>query len=118
MEELHNSLDMRAVSLYSVAYHKVHPENSGLDNERGEPEISNWAHTWRGLLDYMFMIRNWEFDDRTEIDTLEDFENSNNIKIRGLLRMPPGSEMSTHGQPHVGEYPSDHLCLLSEVELR
>ncbi|KAL3228541.1 RNA exonuclease NGL2 [Nakaseomyces bracarensis] len=117
MEALHNSLDMRAISLYSVGYHKVHPENSGIDNERGEPEISNWAHTWRGLLDYMFFIRPWNFEDNTKIDSLEHFEKENSVRVRGLLRMPPGSEMTVHGQPHVGEYPSDHLCLVTEVEL-
>lgn len=117
MQSLHNSLDMRAISLYSVAYGRVHPENAGLDNERNEPEISNWAHTWRGLLDYLFLIRRWDYANCVEIDSLESFEKENGLRIRGLLRLPPSKEMTEHGQPHTGEYPSDHLCMLCELEL-
>ncbi|SJM88827.1 probable RNA exonuclease NGL2 [Zygosaccharomyces bailii] len=117
MQDLHNSLDMRAISLYAVGYRKVHPENSSLDNDRGEPEISNWANTWRGLLDYMFYVRNWDFSDHKAVDSLESFEAESGIRIRGLLRMPPAKEMTEHGQPHEGEYPSDHLCILCNLEL-
>lgn len=119
MELLHNSLDMRAISLYGVGYRKVHPENAGLDNDCGEPEISNWAHTWNGLLDYILFIKHWGFDDCQHVDTLEKFEKENSIKVRGYLRMPPSTEMSKHGhgQPHTGEYPSDHLSMICELEL-
>lgn len=117
MQSLHNSLDMRAISLYSVAYNKVHPDNAGLDNERGEPEMSNWANTWRGLLDYLFLITNWDFSDRKEVDEIDVFEKENSVRIRGLLRMPPGSEMPHHGQPHEGEYASDHLSMMCELEI-
>ncbi|SMN22025.1 similar to Saccharomyces cerevisiae YMR285C NGL2 Protein involved in 5.8S rRNA processing [Maudiozyma saulgeensis] len=119
MEELHNSLDMRAISLYATGYNRVHPENAGLDNARGEPEISNWAHTWNGLLDYLFYIDSWDFSDREHAETLEDFETNHSIKIRGLLRMPPKSEMEKfgHGQPHTGEYASDHLSMVCNIEL-
>lgn len=119
MEKLHNSLDMRAISLYSVGYSTVHPENAGLDNCRDEPEISNWAHTWNGLLDYLFFIRNWKFDDRKNVEKLEDFESENGVKINALLRMPTKQEMEKfgHGQPHTGEYPSDHLTMISSLEL-
>lgn len=119
MEKLHNSLDMRAISLYAVGYNRVHPENSGLDNSRGEPEISNWAHTWNGLLDYLFYIDSWDFLDKVLVDELENFENEHSFRIRGLLRMPPKSEMEKfgHGQPHTGEYASDHLSMICDVEL-
>lgn len=119
MESLHNGLDMRAISLYSVAYKNVHPENAGIDNKRGEPEISNWAHTWYGLLDYLFFFKKWDFSNKIQPDETDIFEKENSIKIRGLLRMPPKSEMETfgHGQPHVGEYPSDHLIMMCELEL-
>ncbi|QLL34645.1 hypothetical protein HG536_0H00190 [Torulaspora globosa] len=117
MQSLHNSLDMRAISLYSVAYNKVHPDNAGLDNKRGEPEMSNWANTWRGLLDYLFLITQWDSDDRRSVDPLDVFEKENSIKIRGLLRMPPSSEMPHHGQPHEGEYASDHLSMMCELEI-
>lgn len=117
MQELHNSIDMRAISLYAVGYGEVHPENSGIDNDRGEPEMSNWANTWRGLLDYILLITQWDSSDRKKVDSLETFEKENSLKLRGLLRMPPASEMSHHGQPHEGEYASDHLSMMCTIEL-
>lgn len=119
MAKLHNTLDMRAISLYATAYNKVHPENSGVDNARGEPEISNWAHTWNGLLDYLFYIDSWDFTDKIQPDNVEEFESKHAVKIRGLLRMPPKSEMEKfgHGQPHTGEYASDHLSMVCNIEL-
>lgn len=117
MQNLHNNLPMRAISLYSVAYNLVHPENSGLDNDAGEPEISNWAHAWRGLLDYICFITSWEPSTSSKVETLEEFESLTHTRVTGLLRMPPASEMTEHGQPHEGEYPSDHLCMIAEVEL-
>jgi len=119
MEQLHNSLDMRAISLYATGYKMVHQENAGLDNSRGEPEISNWAHTWNGLLDYLFYIDSWDFSDKRNAETIADVEANHPIKIKGLLRMPPKSEMEKfgHGQPHTGEYASDHLCMLCNVEI-
>lgn len=117
MEDLHNSQPMRAISLYSVAYKLLHPENSGLDNEKGEPEISNWAHAWRGLLDYIFYITQWDLKSDSQVKSLSEFEQLTNVKINGLLRMPPGKEMTEHGQPHEGEYPSDHLCIIADLTL-
>lgn len=117
MEDLHNSQPMRAISLYSVAYKHIHPENSGLDNEKGEPEISNWAHAWRGLLDYIFYITEWDLKSDSQVKSLSEFEQLTNVKINGLLRMPPGKEMTEHGQPHEGEYPSDHLCMIADLTL-
>lgn len=117
MEDLHNSQPMRAISLYSVAYKLLHPENSGLDNEKGEPEISNWAHAWRGLLDYIFYITQWDLKSDSQVKSLSEFEQLTNVKINGLLRMPPGKEMTEHGQPHEGEYPSDHLCMIADLTL-
>ncbi|CCE64539.1 hypothetical protein TPHA_0I00320 [Tetrapisispora phaffii CBS 4417] len=117
MESLHNSLNMKATSLYAVGYKKVHPENSGLDNKKGEPEISNWAHSWRGLLDYIFYVDHWDFSDCKEVEDFEKFEKKNHMKLRGYLRMPPATEMSKYGQPHQGEYPSDHLSMMCKIEL-
>ncbi|CCH41733.1 putative RNA exonuclease NGL3 [Wickerhamomyces ciferrii] len=117
MEDLHNSLPMRAISLYSVGYKLVHPENSGLDNEKDEPEISNWAHAWRGLLDYIFYIAEWDLESDSQVKSLAEFEELSQVRINSLLRMPPGKEMSKHGQPHEGEYPSDHLCMIADLKL-
>lgn len=118
MASLHNSLDMRGISIYSVGYKHVHAENAGLDNNFNEPEISNWAETWRGLLDYIFFIKKWDFSDKASPEELEAFQDENGIKIRGLLRMPPAKEMPNHGQPHEGEYGSDHLSMMCELELK
>lgn len=122
MEDVHNNLDMRAISLYSVGYKAVHPENAGLDNERGEPTFSNWAHAWRGLLDYIFIISKWEKDENhsVNVDTLEELESKQCVRLLELLRLPLPEEMGPEpsGQPRVGQYPSDHLCMMAKVELR
>ncbi|SCU86276.1 LAME_0D05292g1_1 [Lachancea meyersii CBS 8951] len=117
MAALHNSMEMRAISLYSVAYKHVHVENAGLDNDFGEPEISNWAETWRGLLDYIFVIKKWDSTKRQTPDDIDTFHAENGLKVRSLLRMPPSREMPGHGQPHEGEYGSDHLSMMCELEL-
>lgn len=118
LENLHNSLNMRAISLYSVGYKYVDPHNAGIDNDRGEPEISNWAHTWRGLLDYILYIKTWDFTDCRDVDSLEILEVENGVKILELLKMPRSTDMSTYGQPHEGEYPSDHLSMMCKIELK
>lgn len=121
VEALHNDLDMRAISLYSVGYHLVHQENAGRDNDRNEPFFSNWAHAWRGLLDYIFVITEWDkqqsYSDK--VDSLEQLEKENNIKLLGLLRLPNPEEMGPEpsGQPRTGQYASDHLCIIAKIEL-
>lgn len=120
LEDLHNSIDQRAISLYSVGYRSVHPENSGIDNDRNEPIFSNWAHTWRGLLDYIFVISDWDgtaFNDR--VDDVHELAENQKIKILSLLRLPTKAEMGPEpsGQPRAGQYPSDHLCLMAKVSL-
>ncbi|KAG7740995.1 hypothetical protein KL923_001636 [Ogataea haglerorum] len=117
MEKLHNSLPARAISLYSLGYHLVDPKNAGLDNDRNEPFFSNWAHTWRGLLDYIFFVTEWDGSDCTAPDKLEDFEVQHGVILKGLLKLPHPTEMDK-GQPREGEYPSDHLCIIAEVALR
>ncbi|EGV65000.1 hypothetical protein CANTEDRAFT_103766 [Yamadazyma tenuis ATCC 10573] len=121
MENLHNNLDVRAISLYSVAYKHVDPKNAGADNERNEPMYSNWAHSWRGLLDYIFVISSWDLseDYSKKIDSIDELANTENIRLTKLLRLPRGEEMGEEpsGQPRLGQYPSDHFCLMAEVEL-
>jgi RNA exonuclease NGL2 len=122
LENAHNSLDMRAISLYSIGYKQVHGENSGIGNERNEPEFSNWAHSWRGLLDYIFVISRWNVSNDSHsnmVDSIEDVEKNQNIKLISLLRMPTKDEMGPEpsGQPRVGQYPSDHLCMMAEIQL-
>lgn len=120
MESLHNSLDMRAISLYSIGYKRVDPGNSGLDNERNEPMFSNWAHTWRGLLDYIFIVTSWDTtSDKTKIDSVEEVSQTHRIKLKSLLKLPHPQEMGPEpsGQPRLGQYPSDHLVIMAQVEL-
>ncbi|CAH2354546.1 RNA exonuclease Ngl2p [[Candida] railenensis] len=120
MEDLHNSLDVRATSLYSVGYEIVDPKNSGIDNDRKEPFFSNWAHAWRGLLDYIFVISKWDMEtDNSQVDTIEQVQKQFGIKLVGLLQLPHPDDMGPEpsGQPRLGQFPSDHLCIMSEIEL-
>ncbi|CCD24842.1 uncharacterized protein NDAI_0E00260 [Naumovozyma dairenensis CBS 421] len=115
---LHNSLNLRAISLYSVGYRKVDPENAYINNDRGEPELSEWARMWSGLLDYIFFLQHWDGKTNHEkVDSLKTFERENNVKLRGLLKMPQSKEMCEHAIPYKGEYPSDHLCMMIQLEL-
>lgn len=99
----------RAESLYGEHYRKVDPENSKTHNpDFHEPEFSNWAHTWQGLLDYLFLLEN--------VEACEG-DPKKRVLVKELLKMPTGSEIGEAGQPRVGEYPSDHLCLMATVEI-
>lgn len=121
LENAHNNLPMRAISLYSIGYNSVHPENSGINNNRNEPGFSNWAHSWRGLLDYIFIITEWinEQDYSEKVDTISQVEVEQKVKLLSLLRMPTNFEMGAEpsGQPRIGQYPSDHLAMIAEIEL-
>lgn len=68
-----------------------------------EPRFSNWAHAWRGLLDYIFVSS----------------KNEGEVKIKALLKMPLEEDMGPEpsGQPRLDMYPSDHLAIMAEVEL-
>lgn len=122
MESLHNELDMRAVSLYSIGYKQIDPNNAGFDNDRNEPIFSNWAHAWRGLLDYIFIITKWDktHDYSQKVDSLDEVEARDDIKLVKLLKLPMPEDMGPEpsGQPRAGQYPSDHLCLMAEVILK
>ena len=68
------------------------------DNERvGEPECTNYAHVYRGCLDYLFTPAR---KDRFE--------------CLGVLEMPDLA-LLTHGQPEEGKCCSDHFSLLVEL---
>lgn len=113
--DLHNKVPKRAISLYSVGYKHFHPENSMF---RNEPDFSNWAHTWSGLLDYIFVLSDWDMvSNKQKVDELEELHSNCGILLKGLLRMPLRSEMSKLGQPRTGEYGSDHLCMIAVVQL-
>ncbi|OBA19619.1 Endonuclease/exonuclease/phosphatase [Metschnikowia bicuspidata var. bicuspidata NRRL YB-4993] len=118
IQALHNSVNLRAVSLYSIAYRHVHPENSGLDNDKNEPLFSNWTDTWKGLLDYICVLCEWENTDNTAVDSLLEFTKASSMRLLSLLRIPAKNEMcSDAGLPQPCMYPSDHLCMMAEMEL-
>lgn len=119
LQKLHNDLDLRFISLYSVAYRQVHPENA-VPSDRYEPPFSNWAHAWRGLLDYIFVASEWNGEKMDDaVDSVEELESQQQVRLLSLLRMPTPEEMGPEpsGQPRNGQYPSDHLCLMARVEL-
>ena len=117
IEKLHNSQPLRAISLYSVAYKHIDPKNAGIDNDRNEPFFSNWANAWRGLLDYIFVICDWDLkSDKRGNEEIETFEEVTDVVINKLLKLPHPDEMGL-GQPRENEYPSDHLCLISDISL-
>lgn len=114
---LYDLMPANAISLYSIGYELVDPANSGIDNTAHEPYFSNWAHTWRGLLDYIFVLAPRIHQARP--DVRERLAADQGVKLISLLRLPRKEEMGPEpsGQPRIGQYPSDHLCMIAEVEL-
>ncbi|EER33961.1 hypothetical protein CTRG_02779 [Candida tropicalis MYA-3404] len=121
LEEAHNDLDIRAISLYSVGYKQVHEENANNVGHRNEPAFSNWVDKWNGMLDYIFVLVPWnKTQDYSErIDTPDELAQQYNIKLLKLLRLPTPKEMGPppSGQPRMHQYPSDHLCIMAEIQL-
>lgn len=105
-----DSIPFQAKSLYAHGNRALHPTNVHPKGP-GEPNFSNWAAKWRGLLDYIFIL------DR--IDTpVPAGQVAHGVKLVELLRMPEPKEMGPEpsGQPRENQYPSDHLCLMAAVE--
>ncbi|QBM90505.1 RNA exonuclease NGL2 [Metschnikowia aff. pulcherrima] len=119
IQDLCNSLKSRAISLYSVGYGLIHPENSGLDNKRNEPLFSNWTDTWKGLIDYICVVSDWDNTNNRRVDSLDDFTRASSMRLLRLLKMPSTADMGPEqlGLPQPGMYPSDHLCMMAELEL-
>lgn len=92
-------------SLYG-SYTDVVPEatKEPVGKHKKEPRFSNWAHAWRGLLDYIFVSSN----------------NSDEVQVKSLLKMPLEEDMGPEpsGQPRIDMYPSDHIAIMAEVELK
>jgi RNA exonuclease NGL2 len=103
----------QATSIYGELYNQVHPTNVH-PRSKGEPRFSNWAHIWRGLLDYIFVLKT------PSSDRLGNGEIAHGIKVLELLRLPEPEEMGPEpsGQPREGQYPSDHLCLMATLQVR
>ncbi|CAK9440019.1 uncharacterized protein LODBEIA_P41190 [Lodderomyces beijingensis] len=116
--EAHNDMNLRAISLYSAGYKLVHEANA--QNTRGEAEFSNWVDKWSGLLDYILVIVPWDkSQNKKQVDTPLELAKNYNVKLKKLLRLPTAQEMGPkpNGQPRIYQYPSDHLCIMAEIEL-
>lgn len=94
VKEVHFGLTKPQLTSAYSSYVSVDPENSQVN---GEPPYSNWAHAWRGLLDYIFL-----FD-------------GSDITVCELLKMPTKKELGDAGLPQKGKYPSDHLCIAATL---
>lgn len=109
---MYDKIPHRAISLYGSNYNKVHPTNKHQRNS-GEPEFSNWAYAWRGLIDYILILENKDVEPNPD-------EVTPGVKVLELLRLPESKEMGElpSGQPRIGQYPSDHLCLMAAVSVK
>ncbi|KAI5959222.1 NGL2 [Candida theae] len=118
LEDAHNGIDRRAISMYSAGYAQVHPENA--TEFRNEPSFSNWVDKWSGMLDYILLVVPWSKDEdyTNDLDTDQSLEKYN-IKLTKLLKLPTADEMGPkpNGQPRLYQYPSDHLCIMAEIQL-
>ncbi|KAG5419841.1 NGL2 [Candida metapsilosis] len=118
LENAHNGIPLRAISMYSAGYAAVHPENA--TEFRNEPSFSNWVEKWNGMLDYILLIVPWSKDEdyTSKLDTHESLEKYN-IKLTKLLKLPTANDMGPkpNGQPRLYQYPSDHLCIMAEIQL-
>ncbi|GEQ69406.1 hypothetical protein JCM33374_g3078 [Metschnikowia sp. JCM 33374] len=116
LEKLHNGINRRAISLYSIGYRLVHPENS--HPLRNEPTFSYCGKKSQSLIDYIFVVAEWDGSAYTKVDSLERFSWLTQMQLLALLDMPTVTSMCLKtGQPRVGEYPSDHLCMMADLEL-
>uniref|UniRef100_A0A060TH88 ARAD1D36850p n=1 Tax=Blastobotrys adeninivorans TaxID=409370 RepID=A0A060TH88_BLAAD len=113
--QFYGTLDYRTKSLYGETYKEVHPENVHPKSTIGEPFFSNWAHKWRGLLDYIFVLEKKNVDKQHK----QPSEIVSGVKVLNVLRMPDPKEMGPEpsGQPREGQYPSDHLCMMCTVSI-
>lgn len=112
----YDKLKYRCKSLYSV-YNQVHPNNA---DQYGEPFYSNWAHNWRGLLDYIFVIVPKSLPDTYEQNGRIQYNKESDVKVTKLLRVPEDSDMGEDldmGLPRAGEYPSDHFAMMAVVNI-
>lgn len=85
--------------LYSMYGKHYSNASDGARTHYGEPKYTNWANVYRGTLDYIFAT-----------------ENTSKFRCTGLLELPD-YDLLTLGQPQEGQFPSDHFCLMSEIEL-
>ncbi|EPY52915.1 CCR4/nocturin family endoribonuclease [Schizosaccharomyces cryophilus OY26] len=98
----------RLVSLYSYGYKHVDPENA--KNTFEHPAFTNWANTYQGHLDYIFVMDRNSGTEKTVNEVVDG------IKLKSLLRIPHSNEMK-EAEPLEGRYPSDHVALMASIQL-
>ncbi|OBA24418.1 hypothetical protein METBIDRAFT_10558 [Metschnikowia bicuspidata var. bicuspidata NRRL YB-4993] len=101
----HQRVYDKLISLYSIAYDLA---------DRGISLTEIWS-----FIDYIFVLQDNKISQSPGIDALEEFAKVSNIKVLALLRVPKKSEIgkSRLSQPAVGTCPSDHVCLMADLEL-
>ncbi|KAK9365746.1 Endonuclease/exonuclease/phosphatase [Lipomyces kononenkoae] len=119
VERLHDNNGVLLQSVYGAFYRRVHPANAS-ETDSGEPGFSNWAFTWRGLLDYIFVMDFNANANANDKETRAGGEIVPGVRVKALLRLPEAKEMGAEpsGQPREGQYPSDHLCLMAGLRVR
>lgn len=94
------------VSSYGSMYDRLDPLNCLA--ETSHPPFTNWAATYTGMLDYIFVVRRSACSREREI--------APGIVLDGLLKLPTTAEMSG-GEPQLNRYPSDHLAIMGKFTL-
>ncbi|ODQ68535.1 Endonuclease/exonuclease/phosphatase, partial [Nadsonia fulvescens var. elongata DSM 6958] len=115
LAQYYSTLPIMGKSLYGLGYRYVDPDNIDhhTKKHKHEPRFSNWAHTWQGLLDYIFIMK--PASERHE----ESLDLGTGVRLLQLLKLPRPEEMGPvpNGQPREGQYPSDHISLMATVAL-
>ncbi|KAJ8144521.1 hypothetical protein OY671_002389 [Metschnikowia pulcherrima] len=123
LEGLLGDTDRRALSLYSAGYKLVDKENTQLGSD--EPFYSYWGKYCRQLVDYIFVvptINDWEHwvpTKNNKLKNIHEFSQTTHLRILALLQMPSRDDPELQGidQPNVGQFPSDHICMMADLEL-
>lgn len=117
LENFHNSIRKRAVSIYSIGYSLVHKANTQPGTN--EPWFSLWCEHSHDLVDFIFAVSDWDGKPSKMVGSLDEYSKFSGTKLLALLGMPTHDDMGLvdRPQPVVGEFPSDHLCMMADLEL-
>ena len=101
----------------------MNKENTQLGSD--EPFYSYWGKYCRQLVDYIFVvptINDWEHwvpSKNNKLKNIHEFSQTTHLRILALLQMPLRDDPELQGidQPNVGQFPSDHICMMADLEL-
>ena len=104
-QQLQERVGKNMASLYSLAYDLVEPRI--VDKNR-------WC-----FIDYIFAVCDYNKERSLAVSTLLELTEYSNVKLLALLRVPTKSEfgLTRKAQPQPGQCPSDHFCLMADLEL-